>query len=53
MRELARYHLYRWVIDGRKIPYDASYSAEQLDKAVQAWKELIPSGKLPPAPKEK
>jgi hypothetical protein len=53
VRELARYHLYRWVIDGRKIPYDASFSTEQLDKAVQAWKELIPSGKLPPAPKEK
>lgn len=53
VRELARYHLYRWVIDGRKIPYDASLSAEQLDKAVKAWKELIPDGKLPPAAKEK
>lgn len=53
VRELARYHLHRWVIDGRKIPYDASYTPEQLDKAVKAWKELIPDGKLPPVPKEK
>lgn len=51
VRELARYHLHRYVIAGRKIPYDASYSPEQLDKAVKAWKELIPDGKLPPAPK--
>jgi hypothetical protein len=53
VRELARHHLHRWVIEGRKIPYDASNSQEQLDKAVKAWKELIPDGKLPPAPKDK
>lgn len=53
VRELARYHLYRWVIAGRSIPYDASYTPEQLDKAVKAWKEIIPDGKLPPVPKDK
>jgi hypothetical protein len=50
VRELARWHLYRWVISGRSIPYDASASPEQLERAYKAWKTLIPDGKLPPAP---
>src|SRR5262249_36041654 len=50
VRELARWDLYRWVIGGRTIPYDAAASPEQLERAYKAWKELIPDGKLPPAP---
>lgn len=51
VRELARWHLYRFVIAGRGIPYDPAGSPAELEKAVQAWKQLIPTGKLPPRAK--
>ena len=37
---LARWHLYRWVIAGRDIPYDAAAGKADLDKAYNAWKRL-------------
>lgn len=49
IRELARWHLYRWAIAGRDIPYDAAAGKADLDKAYNAWKRLIPDGKLPPS----
>jgi hypothetical protein len=52
IRELARWQLYHWVIAGRDIPYDASASDEDREKAYKAWKKLIPDGKLPPAPEK-
>jgi hypothetical protein len=48
VRELARWHLYRLARAGRKIPYDAASPTEERQKAYQAWKKLIPDGKLPP-----
>lgn len=48
VRELARWHLYRLVPAGRKIVYDAGASEAARQKAYEAWKKLIPSGKLPP-----
>lgn len=47
-REMAAWHLYRLVPAGRKIAYDPAGSAEERQKAVAQWKELIPEGKLPP-----
>ncbi|GIW79805.1 MAG: hypothetical protein KatS3mg105_1612 [Gemmatales bacterium] len=52
VRELARWHLYRWVIAGRKIQYDAAGSQEERERAYKAWKKLIPTGKLPPTVKK-
>jgi hypothetical protein len=51
VRELARWHLYRLAPVGRSIAFDAGASAEERDKAVKKWQELIPEGQLPPAPK--
>lgn len=53
IRELSRWHLYRWVIAGRDIAYDALGSNTDLEKAYKAWKVLIPDGKLPPTGKKK
>lgn len=52
-RELARWHLYRLVPAGRNIPYDANGSEADRQKAYEAWKQLIPDGKLPPKPEKK
>lgn len=49
VRELARWHLYRLAPAGRKIPYDAGAAEAERIKGYEAWKKLIPSGKLPPA----
>lgn len=48
VRELARWHLYRWVIPGRGIPYDSAMPAAARQRAYEAWKKLIPDGQLPP-----
>jgi hypothetical protein len=48
IRELARWHLYRWVPAGKDIPYDPAGAEDDHKRAVQAWKKLIPDGKLPP-----
>src|SRR5581483_6234198 len=51
VRELANWHLTRIVPAGKSIKYDAGASKEDREKAAKAWKQLIPDGKLPPAPK--
>jgi hypothetical protein len=47
VRELARWHLYRLTRVGKDIAYDPAAPDEERDKAVKAWRELIPSGQLP------
>ncbi|MFO0876342.1 MAG: hypothetical protein U0840_03130 [Gemmataceae bacterium] len=47
VRELAHWHLVRLAPIGQKIPFDASAPDDQRDKAVAAWKALIPAGELP------
>jgi hypothetical protein len=53
IRELAAWHLYRLVPAGRKIAYNAAGSEVEREKAFRSWKDLIPSGKLPPESKPK
>ncbi len=48
VRELARWHLYRLAPAGRKIAYDAGAPEAERLKGYEAWKKLVPSGKLPP-----
>jgi hypothetical protein len=50
IRELARWHLYRLVPAGKKIPYDAGASEAERARGVEEWRKLIPKGKLPPKP---
>ncbi len=49
LRGLAHWHLIRLVPAGKKIAYDPHAAKEQRDRAIQEWRKLIPSGKLPPA----
>jgi hypothetical protein len=51
VRELARWHLFRLAPAGRDIPYDAAAPAAERRRAYEAWRALVPEGKLPPAPK--
>jgi hypothetical protein len=53
VRELAHWHLIRLVPQGRKFGYDAAASEAERAKAQKAWRELIPSGSLPPVEKKK
>jgi hypothetical protein len=53
VRELARWHLYHLAPVGREIKYDAAASTEDRAKAAREWKDLIPTGKLPPKEKKK
>jgi uncharacterized protein (TIGR03000 family) len=50
VRELAAWHLYRLAPAGRKIPFDAGGSSAAREKAIEAWRKLIPSGELPKEP---
>jgi hypothetical protein len=52
IRELAWWHLYRLVEAGKDVAYDAAAPEAQRQAAYDKWKELIPSGKLPPQPKK-
>ena len=47
VRELAHWHLVRLAPAGKEIAYDPAATEEERDKAVKAWKELIPEGQLP------
>jgi uncharacterized protein (TIGR03000 family) len=49
MRGMAHWHLVRLVPAGRSIPYDRMAPREELLKAQQAWKKLIPKGTVPRA----
>jgi hypothetical protein len=53
VRALAHWYLVRLVPAGRKIAYDPLGGREARDKARQEWKKLVPSGKLPPAERDK
>jgi hypothetical protein len=53
IRELASWHLYRLVPQGKNIAYDPAGSVEQQSRAQAAWRNLIPAGKLPPPVKPK
>jgi hypothetical protein len=53
IRELAYYHLWHLVPEGRNISYSATMPAAQLDQAQLEWRKLIPPGSLPPAFKGK
>jgi hypothetical protein len=53
VRELARWQLYHLAPVGHNIPYDAAAAPEDRAKSIKAWKELIPSGQLPPKEKKK
>jgi hypothetical protein len=49
IRGLAHWHLYRLVPAGRKIGFDPVAVAEKRTQDVAAWRQLIPTGKLPPS----
>jgi hypothetical protein len=53
VRELARWQLYHLAPVGRDIKYDAGAAPEERAKAVKQWKELIPTGQLPPNERKK
>jgi hypothetical protein len=48
IRELALFHLQRWVPEARMIAYDPNGPQEARRAGYDAWKKLIPDGKLPP-----
>jgi hypothetical protein len=50
IRELAHYHLWHIVPEGRKIEYTATMPMEQRRQAVALWKKLIPEGSVPMPP---
>jgi hypothetical protein len=52
VRELSYWHLQRMAPAGRSIAYDPAGTSEQIQAGVRQWRELIPAGKLPPAPKK-
>jgi hypothetical protein len=52
IRGLANWHLKRLVPAGEKIKFDPLAPKEEREKAREAWKKLIPSGELPPKPKQ-
>jgi hypothetical protein len=52
VRELAKHYLYSWAPAGKDIAYDPAGPASERDEAYKKWKELIPEGKLPPAPEK-
>jgi hypothetical protein len=49
IRGLAHWHLYRLVPAGRTIGFDALAVAAKRTQDIQAWRQLIPTGKLPPS----
>jgi hypothetical protein len=48
IRGLAQWHLRRLVPAGRDIHFNPGAPPEEWDKAYEAWKKLIPDGKMPP-----
>jgi hypothetical protein len=50
IRALAYWHLVRLVPWGRAIPYDPMGDSQQVERAYQEWKKLVPDGKLPKPP---
>ncbi len=52
-RSLALWHLSRLAPAGKDIAYDPAGTPESRAAAIGRWRQLIPAGKLPPAPKGK
>jgi hypothetical protein len=50
IRELAYWHLWHIVPEGRKIDYSSTMPADQVRQAVAAWEKLVPAGSLPMQP---
>ena len=48
VRNLSAWHLRRLVAAGSKIPYNPQGTPEEFEQTYRAWRELIPSGQLPP-----
>ena len=48
VRTLAYWHLYRLVPEGRAPAYNPAGDGKRREAAYEAWKKLIPDGKLPP-----
>jgi hypothetical protein len=48
IRGLAAWHLVRLVPKGKEIGYNPLASKEDREKAVRAWRKLIPQGQMPP-----
>ena len=53
IRGLAHWHLSRLAPEGRELGYDPVAAKDARTAAIAKWKQLIPSGKLPPRPREK
>lgn len=53
IRELAEYHIYRLVPEGKKIVYNPAGTKAELETAYKEWKKLVPDGELPKKPKDK
>ena len=51
IRGLAYWHLYRLVPQGRKFGYNPLDPKDKRDRARAEWKNLVPTGKLPPKPR--
>jgi hypothetical protein len=51
VRELAWWHLTRLVPTDQRPTYDAGATPEDRARAVEAWKQHIPTGNLPPKKK--
>jgi hypothetical protein len=47
VRQLARWHLYRLAPVGKDIAFDPAGPDDEREKAVKAWRDLIPAGELP------
>jgi hypothetical protein len=52
IRELAYWNLERLAPAGQKIGYDAAADEATRRRTVEQWRQLIPEGQLPPAPKK-
>ncbi len=50
VRQLAIWHLRRLVPAGREVTYNPTASEEDRQRTYEKWKQLVPSGKMPPAP---
>jgi hypothetical protein len=50
IRALAHWHLVRLAPAGKPIKYDPLAAKVARDKAVAAWRKLVPPGKMPPEP---
>jgi len=52
IRNLAAWHLVRLVPQGKAIPFKPNGSLPENEKVYEAWKKLVPNGKLPPPPEK-